>query len=329
MHNLLRASIYGTGAYLPERILDNDALEQMVDTDDAWIRERTGIRERRIAHAKEATADLAEQAARTALERAGIEASALDLIILATVTPDQWVPPASCILQHRLGAKKAAAFDLNAACSGFLYSIAVANQMIASGNFRYVLVVGAETLSRVIDYTDRNTCILFGDGAGAALLGPARGDEGILAINLGADGGGGDLIQIPAGGSRQPPSHQTIEQRLHFVQMKGNEVFKLAVRSMLSSADAALAQAGLERADIDWVVPHQANLRIIRAMVQRLGLEQSRVIITLDRHGNTSAASVPLALAEGVAQGKIAKGQTVLLTGFGAGLTWGSAVIRY
>jgi 3-oxoacyl-[acyl-carrier-protein] synthase-3 len=328
MSVLQRAAIIGTGICLPTRILSNQDLEQMVETNDEWITERTGIKERRIAAAEEATVDLAERAARQALERAGVRAEDLDLIILATATPDRFVPPAACLVQHRLGAKNAFAFDLNAACSGFLYGLAVGSQFINSRSSRYILVIGAETLSRIIDWSDRNTCILFGDGAGAAVLGPAKEKEGLLSFYMRSDGSGEDLLQVPAGGSRLPASHQTVAEGLHFIKMKGNEIFKLAVRAMVSSADQALAKAGLTRADIDWVVPHQANLRIIWAMTQRLEVDRSKVVITLDHHGNTSAASIPLALAEGIERGDLKKDQIILLTGFGAGLTWGSAVLR-
>lgn len=323
-----KASIIGMGAHLPERILTNYDLEKMVETSDEWISVRTGIRERRIAGEGEATVDLSEQAAWQALDRAGIAAEEVEAIILATVTPDQFVPPAACILQHRLGAKKAMAFDLNAACSGFLYGLFVGSQFISSGDYRYVLVIGAETLSRITNYNNRETCVLFGDGAGAAVLAPASDNVGLLSFALGADGRGKDLLQVPGGGSKIPASIQSVQQGLHYIHMRGNELFKIAVRMMVSSADEALNKAGLKRSDVDWVVPHQGNFRIIQAVTQRLGVDQSRVVVTIDHHGNTSAASIPLALTEGIEQGLLKKGQIILLTGFGAGLTWGSAVIR-
>lgn len=324
-----RARIIGTGIGVPARILTNADLEKMVDTSDEWIVERTGIRERRIAAEDEATCDFAELAARQALSRAGIKAEDVDLIILCTVGPDRWVPPSACTLQYRLGACRAAAFDLNAACSGFLYGLAVASQFITAGSYEYILLVGAETLSRIVDYQDRNTCVLFGDGAGAVVLAPAQGEEGVLSFLLGADGAGGDLLQVPAGGSRIPPSHYSVEQRLHYVQMKGNEVFKQAVRTMVRAIDWSLTEAGLGRTDIDWLVPHQANRRIMEAAAQRLGLAPSRVVMNIDRYGNTASASIPIALAEGVEKGLFQAGQILALAGFGAGLTWGSVILRW
>lgn len=324
-----RARIIGTGIGVPARILTNTDLEKMVDTSDEWITARTGIKERRIAAENEATCDFAEMAARQALSQAGIEAAKIDLIILCTVGPDRWVPPSACTLQHRLGACRAAAFDLNAACSGFLYGMAVANQFIAAGKYEYILLIGAETLSRIVDYQDRNTCVLFGDGAGAVVLAPAEGEEGVLSFFLGADGGGGELLQVPAGGSRIPPSHHSVEQRLHYVQMKGNEVFKQAVRTMVRAIDQALSEVRLERSDIDWLVPHQANRRIMEAAAQRLGLATSRVVMNIERYGNTASASIPIALAEGAEKGLFQKGQIIALAGFGAGLTWGSVILRW
>lgn len=324
-----QANIVGMGIGVPERVLTNDDLEKMVDTSDQWIVERTGIRERRIAAPDQATSDLAEIACRKALGQAGIGPDEIDLIILCTVGPDRFVPPGACTLQSKLGASRAAAFDLNAACSGFLYGLGAANGFIATGKYQRVLLVGAETLSRIINYKDRNTCVLFGDGAGAAVLSPSNDNQGLLAYNLGADGAGGDLLQVPAGGSRIPASHDSVEQGLHYAQMRGNEIFKLAVRAMVRSVDQSLEEAGLTRQDIDWVVPHQANIRIIEAATNRLGVGREQVIINIDRYGNTAAASIPIALCEAVEKGKLKEGQIVALAGFGAGLTWGSAIIRW
>lgn len=323
-----RAGILGMGMYLPDRILTNQDLEAMVETNNEWIVERTGIRERRIAADNQATVDLSLIAANKALAAAGIKAEDLDLIILATATPDRTVPASATMIQHRLGANKAGAFDLGAACSGFLYGLSVASQFIETGKYRYILLIGAETLSRILNWSDRNTCVIFGDGAGAAIVGAAEGDAGILAFNLRSDGGGSDLLQVPAGGSLKPATHQTLDEGLHYLQMSGNEIFKLAVRAMIASIDEALREAGVSLDAIDWVVPHQASLRILQAMTKRLPIDPGRIIITLDYHGNTSAASIPLALAEKIEQGVIKKGQLILLTGFGAGLTWGSVILR-
>ena len=323
-----RAGILGMGMYLPERILTNQDLEAMVETNNEWIVERTGIRERRIAADNQATVDLSLIAANKALAAAGIKAEDLDLIILATATPDRTVPASATMIQHRLGANKAGAFDLGAACSGFLYGLSVASQFIETGKYRYILVIGAETLSRILNWSDRNTCVIFGDGAGAAIVGVAEGDAGILAFNLRSNGGGSDLLQVPAGGSLRPATHETVDEGLHYLQMSGNEIFKLAVRAMIASIDEALQEAGVSLDAVDWVVPHQASLRILQAMTKRLPIDPARIIITLDYHGNTSAASIPLALAEKIEQGIIKKGQLILLTGFGAGLTWGSILLR-
>jgi 3-oxoacyl-[acyl-carrier-protein] synthase-3 len=321
--------ILGTGAYLPERVMTNADLEKMVDTSDEWIVSRTGIRERRIASPDEASSDLAVKAAEKALQHAGISADDIDLIIVATVTPDMSFPATACLVQDRLGASKAATFDLSAACTGFLYGVATAAQFITTGVYKYALVIGVECLSRILDWTDRNTCVLFGDGAGAAVLGPVGEGYGFLSYELGGDGSGGDLLKLPAGGSRLPASEETLRQRLHTVSMSGREVFKFAVRVIGTSTEEALKKAGMSKEDIDFLIPHQANIRIIDSAIKRFGLTEDKVVINLDRYGNMSSASIPVALDEAVKQGRIKKGDTLVLCGFGGGLTWGAAVLKW
>lgn len=310
--NMRRVGILGTGSYVPERVLSNKDLEQMVDTNDEWIVSRTGIRERRIAAEGETTTDLAECAAARAIEAAGIAPGDIDLVIVATITGDRPFPSTANQLQERLGLGKVAAFDLQAACSGFIYALSVASAQIASGLCRHALIVGAERLSSVTDYTDRNTCVLFGDGAGAVVLGPVSGERGFLSFELGSDGNGGDLLTLN-------------EQR--FISMNGREVFKFAVRIMGTAAEEALAKAGKAKSDIDLLVPHQANIRIIDAALERLDLPADRCMINLDRYGNVSAASIPLALDEAVRSGRVNPGDCVVLVGFGGGLTWGASVL--
>jgi len=319
--------IIGTGKYVPERILTNQELERMVDTNDEWIVTRTGIRERRIAAAEEATSDLAFHASERALAAAGIAAEDLDLIVVATITPDSAFPSTACLLQDKLGASKAAAFDLSAACSGFIYGLATASGMIASGMYRHVLVVGAECLSRITDYTDRNTCILFGDGAGAVVLGPVENGRGFRSFELGANGAGGDLLKVCGGGSRMPASAESVADKQHFIRMEGREVFKFAVRIMGNAAEEALRKAGLEKSDIDLLVPHQANIRIIESALNRLDLPEEKCMVNLDKYGNVSAASIPLALAEAVEENRLKEGDCLVLVGFGGGLTWGASVL--
>ncbi|WP_373229964.1 beta-ketoacyl-ACP synthase III [Cohnella sp.] len=319
--------ILGTGKYVPERRLTNKELEQMVETNEEWIVSRTGIRERRIAESSQATSDLAYEASIRALEAAGITADQLDLIVVATITPDMFFPSTACILQEKLGAKKAAAFDLSAACSGFIYGLANAAGFIATGMYRYVLVVGAECLSRITDYTDRNTCILFGDGAGAVVLGEVPEGRGFKSFKLGADGAGGDLLRICGGGSRVPSTEQSVTERRHFIEMNGRDVFKFAVRVMGSAAEEALAAAGIDKADIDLLIPHQANIRIIQSALERLDLPEEKAAINLDRYGNMSSASIPVALAEAVEEGRVSEGDRLVLVGFGGGLTWGASVL--
>lgn len=319
------ARIAGTGSYLPDNIVTNADLADKVETSDEWIRERTGIRQRHIALPGQTTGDLAFEAATRALEAAGVAASEIDLLVLGTTTPDIIFPSTACLLQHRLGANGCAAFDVNAACSGFVYALGVADKFIRTGAAKTALVVGAETLSRMIDWTDRGTCVLFGDGAGAVVL-KADDTPGILSTHLHADGGYEHLLYNPVGVSRgfkDEPNHGIK------VHMTGNEVFKVAVKTLDSVVDETLDANGLTRADLDWLIPHQANLRIISATAKRLQMSMDRVVVTVDRHGNTSAASVPLALDEAVRSGRVQRGELLLLEAFGGGFTWGSALIRY
>ncbi|WP_281887704.1 beta-ketoacyl-ACP synthase III [Paenibacillus sp. YYML68] len=325
--SLQPVGIIGTGKYVPERVLTNRELEQMVETNDEWIVTRTGIRERRLVSAEQAASDLAYEASVEALKQAGISAEELDLIIVATVTPDMAFPSTACIVQEKLGAKKAAAFDLSAACSGFIYGLATGSNFISMGAYKYVLVVGAECLSKITDYTDRNTCILFGDGAGAVVLGPVEEGRGFKSFELGADGTGGPLLKVPAGGSRCPSTPESLSGKDHFIYMAGSEVFKFAVRIMGSAAEEALRKAGLEKSDIDLLVPHQANIRIIQSSLQRLELGEEKCMINLDKYGNMSAASIPVALAEAVEEGRVKEGDCLVLVGFGGGLTWGASVL--
>jgi 3-oxoacyl-[acyl-carrier-protein] synthase-3 len=319
--------IIGTGKYVPERILSNKELEEMVETNDEWIVTRTGIKERRLASPEEATSDLAFMASKQAIAAAGLTAEDIDLIIVATITPDMFFPSTACLLQEKLGAKKAAAFDLSAACSGFIYGLATGSSMIASGMYKHVLVVGAETLSRITDYTDRNTCILFGDGAGAVVLGQVQEGRGFRSFELGADGSGGDLLKVCGGGSRVPATEDSITNKQHFIHMAGNDVFKFAVRIMGSAAEDALNKAGVSKDDIDLLVPHQANIRIIQSALNRLNLSDDKAMINLHNYGNMSAASIPVALAEAVEQGRLNEGNCIVLVGFGGGLTWGASVL--
>ncbi|MDE2308282.1 MAG: ketoacyl-ACP synthase III [Xanthomonadaceae bacterium] len=319
------ARIIATGSALPERVATNADLEKIVDTSDEWIQSRTGICQRHIAADGETTGDLAFKAARNALEAAGVKASELDLIILGTTTPDIIFPSTACLVQHRLGADGCAAFDVNAACSGFVYALGIADKFIRSGQSKKVLVIGAETLTRMVDWTERETCVLFGDGAGAVVL-EASSEPGIYATCLHADGGYKELLYNPVGvsvGFKDEPNHGV---RIH---MSGREVFKVAVKTLDSLVDETLQAAGMQESDIDWLIPHQANLRIIHATAKRLNMPMERVIVTVDKHANTSSGSVPLALDYAVRSGKVQRGQNLLLEAFGGGFTWASAMLRY
>lgn len=322
---MLYSRIAGTGGYLPGRILTNTELEKMVDTSDEWIRSRTGIIERHIADEDETTCDLAEKAARRAIEAAAIAPSAIDLIIVGTTTPDVIFPSTACLLQDRLGIEGCAAFDIQAVCTGFIYALDIADKFIKTGAASNVLVVGAETLSRIIDWTDRSTCVLFADGAGAVVV-QASDEAGILSSHIHADGRFTELLQVPAGVSRNT---EQFKAGTAFIEMQGNEVFKIAVNTLGRIVDETLAANNLQKEDIDWLVPHQANVRIITATARKLGISMDRVVQTVDRHGNTSAASVPLALDEAVRDGRIKRGETVLLEAFGGGFTWGATLLKY
>jgi 3-oxoacyl-[acyl-carrier-protein] synthase-3 len=326
---MIQARITGTGSFAPRKVITNHDLGRLVDTSDVWITERTGIKERRIAEKGQTTSDLALEAGRKALKAAGLGADELDLILFATMTPDTILPSAGCMLQEKLGAKKAAAFDISAACSGFIYGMAVANAFIRSEMYKNVLLVGAEVLSRFTDWEDRSTCILFGDGAGAVVLQRYAGKRGILSTHLHSDGSMGDLIQVPAGGAQHPASHDTIRKRMHFIKMKGNETFKAAVRALEGVVQETLEHNKIKAEDIDFLVPHQANLRIIQAMAQRLNMPMEKVVLTLPKHGNTSAASIPMALDEAVRDGRIKDNNLILFEAFGGGLTWASALVRW
>jgi 3-oxoacyl-[acyl-carrier-protein] synthase-3 len=326
--NGYHVSITGIGANVPERVLTNDELSHMVATSDEWIVVRTGIRERRVAREDEALSDMALPAARKALERAGVDPAGLDLVIVATVTPDMAFPATAAIMADELGARDAAAYDLSAGCTGFMYGIAQAYGMLAGGVCRRALVVGGDVLSKIVDWSDRTTCIVFGDGAGAVVMERVE-SGGFLGFELGADGAGGMQLYLPAGGSRAPTTAETVAEQGHFVHMNGREVFKFATRVLVTSAQKLLGQLGLTVDDIDLYVPHQANVRIIKHAVEKLGIPEEKVVINVDRYGNTSSGSIPLALADAVHDRRVEKGDIVLMTGMGAGLTWGSGVIEW
>ena len=326
---MTRAQIVGIGAYAPKRILTNAELEKMVETTDEWIIQRTGIRERHVADAGEASSDLGLRAAQQALERAGVEPAEVDLIVVGTTTGDMAFPTTGNILQHQLGCRNAGSMDVYAACSGSIYSLSIGAQYVQTGKYRTVLCVGAECLSRITDYTDRGTCILLADAAGAVVLRPSSSDAGIIDTDLYSDGRYAELLIQPAGGSRHPASHETVAQRMHYARMKGSEVFKVAVRMFGDSAHRILEKNGLKASDLDLFVPHQANLRIIEAAVKRLGVPMDRVMVNVDRYGNTGAASVYVALEEAWTSRRLRAGDLVLLAAFGGGFTWGAALLRW
>ncbi len=322
-------SIIGTGSYLPERVLSNADLEKMVETNDEWIVSRTGIKERRIAADDESTSDLAAKAALAAMENAGITADEIDLILVATVTPDMFFPSTACFVQNKIGAKNAACFDVSAACSGFLYAVEIAQQFITSHTYDTILVIGAEKLSSIVDWTDRNTCVLFGDGAGAAILRHRGGGHGVISTFMGSDGALSDILYIPGGGSKFPINKDNADQRLNCIKMNGKETYKHAVTSMMEATQRVLADANLKPEDLACIIPHQANLRIIEAIAHRLKIPMDRFMINLDRYGNTSAAAVAIALDEANRTGRMQVGDYVLLVVFGGGLTWASSVIQW
>ena len=323
-----RVSITGIGSYAPQRVMKNDELAQIVDTSDEWIVERTGIRERRVAGPEEALSDLARPAAEAALGQAGLQASSVDLIIVATVTPDMLFPSTGAILADQLGAKDAAAYDLSAGCTGFVYALVQAHGMVASGLVEHALVVGGDVLSKVVDWEDRSTCVLFGDGAGAVVIERVP-DGGFLGFELGADGSGGPELYMPAGGSRAPATAETVAARQHYAKMNGREVFKFATRVLVDSAEKVLDECGVPVEEIDVYVPHQANVRIIDHARKKLGIPEERTVVNVDRYGNTSSGSIPLALGDAESDGRLKEGEMVLMTGMGAGLTWGSALIEW
>lgn len=328
-NNNYAVGFLGTGYYLPEKVLTNADLEKIVETSDEWITERTGIKERRLAEDDVPMSTLAQKAAERALENAGVKAEELDLIIVATLTSDRIIPSTACMLQTRLGATHAAAFDLSAACSGFVYAAMTASQFIKTGVYKKALVVGAETLSKYINWEDRNTCVLFGDGAGAAVLGQVEDGYGILSFDLGSDGSGGDAIQIPSSGSLMPVSKESIDKRLNLIHMDGRETFKFAVKAMGRTVETSLKKIDMPKEQIDWLVPHQANIRIIESAAKRLSMPMDKVIVNIHKYGNMSAACIPIALAEAAAAKRFKKGDIIALSGFGAGLTWASCIIRW
>jgi 3-oxoacyl-[acyl-carrier-protein] synthase-3 len=324
----MKALIAGVGSYVPDKILTNADFEKMVDTSDEWIRTRSGIRERHIAADDQATSDLAAIAAQRALRSANIRAKELGAIIVATATPDMPFPSTACLVQARIGALRIIAFDISAGCTGFVYGLAVAESFMAHG-YDNILVIGADSLSRITDYTDRTTCVLFGDGAGAVIIKKAEGSRGMISSYFAADGSSWEPLHQPGGGSKRPASHDTVDERLHFIKMQGNEVFKLAVRAMSEAAIKTLKKANIHASEIDLLIPHQANIRIIEATAKRLHLPMDKVLVNLDRYGNTSTASIPIALDEAVRQGRIRPGSLVLMVAFGAGFTWGGVLLRY
>jgi 3-oxoacyl-[acyl-carrier-protein] synthase-3 len=329
MSRRIAAKITGVAGYVPPKVLTNADLEKLVETNDEWIRSRTGIRERHIAEAGTASSHLATEAAKTLLSKTKTDPSEIDLIIVASVTPDMFFPATACLVQDRLGAKRAWGFDLSAACSGFAYALTVGAQFVASGAHRKVVVIGSDVMSSILDYKDRATCVLFGDGAGAVLLEPAKDGEGILDFSHDIDGSGGQYLYMPGGGSLHPSSHETIDKNMHVVHQEGSQVFKYAVRRMAELAGCLLERNGFTSDDLALVVPHQANLRIIRAMQERLGLDDSKIMVNIDKYGNTTGGTIPLGLRDAVDQGRLRKGDLVLLAAVGAGYTTGGLLMRW
>ncbi|MDO8140529.1 MAG: beta-ketoacyl-ACP synthase III [Candidatus Brocadiales bacterium] len=324
-----RASITGIGSYLPSKVLTNCDLEKMVDTSDDWIVQRTGIKERRIVENGVTTSDIATQASLRAMEDAGVSPKDLDMIITSTITPDHIFPSTSCYIQQKIGATRACAFDILAACAGFIYAMSIGQSFVNSGAMKTVLVVGAECLSKITDYTDRTTCVLFGDGAGAVIIQRNPVKHEILSSNLAADGSEADVLIMPGGGARNPASLESVQQRLHYIQFKGKEVFKLAINNITNLILETTKQNGLTLDDISLIIPHQSNLRIIEATMEKLGLPMEKAFVNIDKYGNTSSASVPIAIDEARKEGRLHKGDIVMLVAFGGGLTWGSSVIRW
>lgn len=328
-HPPFGTAILGTGSYLPEKVLTNADLEKMVDTSDEWIRTRTGIQERRIAGENQSSSDLAAEAAKKALDASGLNAADLDMIIVATITPDMPFPSTACMVQNKIGAVNACAFDLSAACAGFLYGLSVAKQFVSAGTYENVLVIGSEKISAITDWTDRSTCVLFGDGSGAAIVGRAHHGEGIISTYLASDGSKWDILKMPAGGSRMPATHESIDAKMHYLKMDGKEVFKNAVNSMGNVCLQALEQCGLTQKEISYFVPHQANARIIHAVAKRLDISLDKIHLNVERLGNMSSASTAVGLDELVRSGKLKKGDVIVLVGFGSGLVWGAVVIKW
>lgn len=327
--NNIGIGILGTGKYLPEKIMTNQDLAKIVDTNDEWIRTRTGISERRILEEDKATSFMATEAGKRAIEDAGLKPEDIDLIIVSTVTPDMAFPSTACLVQDNLECVNAAAFDLEAACSGFLYGLSMAYSQIYAGLCKHVLLIGAEALSRITDWQDRNTCVLFGDGAGAAVIGVVQEGKGILAMDIGADGKGGKYLTQPAGGSLIPATIESVNNKMHYIRMEGNEVFKFAVRTMAETSLKVIKKAEMSIEDIDFLVPHQANMRIIESSRKKLKLSEDKVMINLNKYGNMSSASIPVALDEALKEGKIRENDNIILVGFGGGLTWGSCLIKW
>ena len=329
MSHRIAAKITGVAGYVPPKVMTNADFEKIVETSDEWIRTRTGIRERHVVEKGAATSHMAAEAAEAVLAQTKTDPADIDLIVLASVTPDMFFPASACLVQNRIGAKKAWGFDLSAACSGFAYALTVGAQFVGAGTHQKVLVIGSDTMTSILDYQDRATCVLFGDGAGAALLEPAGANEGILDFEHDVDGSGGDFLYMPGGGSLHPASQETVEQRMHYVHQAGSQVFKYAVRRMAETAVQLLERNGFSTKDLALLVPHQANLRIIRATQERLGVEDSKVVVNIDRYGNTTAGTIPLGLRDAVAQGRLHKGDLVLLVAVGAGYTTGGVLLRW